>query len=50
MQNHFWGIKHTLRDHNMQRRPSANYFQIKTVVNKISNTNKKDVILPKLSY
>lgn len=50
MQNNFWGIKHTERDSNVQRRPSENYFQIKTVVYKISHTSKKDVILPRLSY
>lgn len=49
MQNNFRGIKHTRRDNNAQRRPPANYFQIKTLVNRINNTNKKDFILPKLS-
>lgn len=48
MQNTFQGIKYTRRDNNAQRRPSANYFQIETVVNAIRNTIKKDFIIPKL--
>lgn len=50
MHNHFWGIKRTQRDNNVQKTHSANYFQIKTAVNKIRNTNKKDVVLPTLSH